>query len=302
MDLEQTAIERLRAAAEMSESFYKAPLIVTTSGGKDSSVCVALAEKAGIDFEVMHNHTTVDAPETVYFIRREVKRLEEKGVKCTINYPHYKGEQVTMWSLIPQKLIPPTRVVRYCCSVLKERGGSGRFITTGVRWDESEKRKKNRGVYENMPSDISKKVILNNDNDARRRLFETCTIKAKRICNPIVDWKDADVWDYIESEKIPVNPLYGCGSSRVGCIGCPMAGTKSRQKMFCRYPKYQDAYIRAFDKMLEERKRRGKMQGTFSRMGLTGRDVFHWWMEDGVLPGQVTFDEMEGEENEQTDR
>ena len=70
MDLEQKAIMRLREAADTSERFYKAPLIVTTSGGKDSSVCVALAEKAGIDFEVMHNHTTVDAPETVYFIRR----------------------------------------------------------------------------------------------------------------------------------------------------------------------------------------------------------------------------------------
>lgn len=100
MDLEQKAIMRLREAADTSERFYKAPLIVTTSGGKDSSVCVALAEKAGIDFEVMHNHTTVDAPETVYFIRREFKRLEEKGVKCTVNYPHYKGERVTMWSLI----------------------------------------------------------------------------------------------------------------------------------------------------------------------------------------------------------
>ena len=61
MDLEQKAIMRLREAADTSERFYKAPLIVTTSGGKDSSVCVALAEKAGIDFEVMHNHTTFGA-------------------------------------------------------------------------------------------------------------------------------------------------------------------------------------------------------------------------------------------------
>lgn len=52
MDLEQKAIMRLREAADTSERFYKAPLIVTTSGGKDSSVCVALAEKAGIDFVV----------------------------------------------------------------------------------------------------------------------------------------------------------------------------------------------------------------------------------------------------------
>lgn len=35
MDLEQKAIMRLREAADTSERFYKAPLIVTTSGGKD---------------------------------------------------------------------------------------------------------------------------------------------------------------------------------------------------------------------------------------------------------------------------
>lgn len=185
MDLEQKAIMRLREAADTSERFYKAPLIVTTSGGKDSSVCVALAEKAGIEFEVMHNHTTVDAPETVYFVRREFKRLEEKGIKCTVNYPHYKGERVTMWSLIPQKLMPPTRLVRYCCSILKERGGQGRYITTGVRWAESTKRKNNRGIYETMPSDPRKKIVLNNDNDDRRRLFETCMRQHTAVCNPI---------------------------------------------------------------------------------------------------------------------
>jgi len=145
----------------MSLSHYKKPLVVTTSGGKDSSVCVALAERAGIPFEVMHNHTTVDAPETVYFVRAEFKRLEEKGINCTINFPYYKGERVTMWSLIPQKLVPPTRVMRYCCSILKERGGGGRFITTGVRWAESVKRKRNRGIYEASPADKSKRVILN---------------------------------------------------------------------------------------------------------------------------------------------
>lgn len=169
-DKEHIAIERLKAASDMSLSHYKKPLVVTTSGGKDSSVCVALAERAGIPFEVMHNHTTVDAPETVYFVRSEFKRLEEKGINCTIIFPYYKGGRVTMWSLIPQKLMPPTRLVRYCCSILKERGGAGRFITTGVRWAESAARKKNRGIYEASPTDKSKRVILNNDNDERRRL------------------------------------------------------------------------------------------------------------------------------------
>lgn len=295
-DKEHIAIERLKAASDMSLSHYKKPLVVTTSGGKDSSVCVALAERAGIPFEVMHNHTTVDAPETVYFVRAEFKRLEEKGINCIINYPHYKGERVTMWSLIPQKLMPPTRLVRYCCSILKERGGAGRFITTGVRWAESAKRK-NRGIYETMPSDPRKKIILNNDNDDHRRLFETCTLKSKRTCNPIIDWTDADVWEFLEAGKIQVNPLYGCGFSRVGCVGCPMAGKAGRRVEFARYPTYREAYIRAFDRMLEERRRRGRTLGTWGQ-DATARDVFHWWMEDGTLPGQIELDDLIDKEGE----
>lgn len=56
MDLEQTAIQRLRAASEMALQVYKTPLVITDSGGKDSSICTHLAERAGIPFEVMHNH------------------------------------------------------------------------------------------------------------------------------------------------------------------------------------------------------------------------------------------------------
>ena len=288
MDKEQQAIERLRLAAQMSETYYEQPLIVTTSGGKDSDVCLALAQAAGINFEVRHNHTSADAPETVYHVRDTFKRLEENGIKCTINWPTYKGKPVTMWSLIPQKLMPPTRIVRYCCEVLKEGGGKNRMITTGVRWAESAARKKNRGIYEKIGKDRAK-IVLSNDNDDTRKLFENCRLKAKRVCNPIIDWTDDDVWDYIHAENIETNPLYQCGFSRVGCIGCPMAGKKGRHVEFARYPKYQQMYIRAFDRMLEERQRRGKMNGTW-RIGTTGVDVFHWWMEDGVIPGQVEME------------
>ena len=93
MDKEQTAIERLRMASEMSIKHYGTPLVVTTSGGKDSAVCVALAERAGIPFEAMHNHTTVDAPETVRFVREDFRRLEEKGVKV-FNAPGLNGNAV----------------------------------------------------------------------------------------------------------------------------------------------------------------------------------------------------------------
>lgn len=297
MDLEQLAIERLRAASEMSLANYGLPLVITDSGGKDSSVCKELAIRSGIPFEVMHNHTTADAPETVRFVRQEAKRFEELGIKYTINMPTYKGQRVSMWSLIPQKLMPPTRLVRYCCSVLKETGGAGRFIATGVRWDESASRKKNRGIYEKIHADPEKRIILNNDNDDRRMLFENCRLKAKRVVNPIIDWKDDDVWDFLKSDTAPpVNPLYAEGWCRVGCVGCPMAGKTRREREFLRWPQYKQLYINAFDRMLEERKKRGKMDGSW-RAGTTGVDIFNWWMEYDILPGQIDlFEEMEADD------
>ena len=287
-DLEQTAIERLKAASDMSLRLFEKPLVITYSGGKDSDVLLHLARASGIPFEVLHSLTTADAPETVRHVYDTFRRLEEKGVKCDVDkHVQPDGSRVTMWNLIPRKLMPPTRLVRYCCAVLKEGGGKDRFIATGVRWAESTARKR-RGGLEVLTSKPQSKLILSNDNDEDRRLFETCQLKGKRVVNPIIDWKDNEVLDYAAIEKIPMNPLYCEGFHRVGCVGCPMA-SKARTMEFARYPRIKAAYIRVFDRMLEERRKR-----SLPCQWQSGVDVFHWWMEDGVLPGQevlVGFEE-----------
>lgn len=282
-DLETVAIERLKTASDMSLRLFKQPLVITYSGGKDSDVLLHLAEISGIPFEVLHSLTTADAPETVRHVYDTLKRLEGKGIKCTVDkHVQSDGNRVTMWNLIPRKLMPPTRLARYCCAELKEGGGKGRFIATGVRWAESTARKKNRGTLEVLATTGRKNnFVLLNDNDEKRRLFETCQLKGERVVNPIIDWQEADVLDYAAAEKICMNPLYCEGFRRVGCIGCPMASS-SRIMEFARYPKFKAAYIRAFDKMLARRMAKGKDAHSWR----SGVDVFHWWMEDGVLPGQ----------------
>lgn len=188
----------------MSLQHYGLPLVVTDSGGKDSAVCRELVRRSGVPFELMHNLTTADAPQTVYYVREQFQKAEQVGIPCSINKPYYKGQRISMWSLIPMKMIPPTRTVRYCCEILKESGGTGRFILTGVRWAESRKRRNSRGIYENfVPNGKARAVILNNDNDDTRRLFEACFSRSKHVCNPIIDWSDQDVWEYIRSEKSP---------------------------------------------------------------------------------------------------
>lgn len=91
MDLEQTAIERLRFAAEMSLRVYKQPLVITYSGGKDSDVLLHLAGKAGIQYEVLHSLTTADAPETVWHVRDTFRRIGAGRRKMRHRCAHKAG-------------------------------------------------------------------------------------------------------------------------------------------------------------------------------------------------------------------
>lgn len=117
--------------------------------------------------------------------------------------------------------------------------------------------------------------------------MENCYRTRKVLINPLIDWPDEFVWEYIRAEKIEINPLYECGWIRVGCIGCPMAG-KHRWAEFERYPKYQDSYIRAFDKMLKHREEKGLE----NKCGWSDAEsVFRWWMEDKTDPNQMTIED-----------
>lgn len=146
---EQRAIQYLKTFEPETEPYY-----LCYSGGKDSDCIKILAELAGVNFELHHNLTTVDAPETVYYVRSvmeqygqkklvetETERFYQYGDKGFIHLP-----ELSMWQLIVKKQIPPKRLVRYCCSELKEKGGKGRMQITGVRWVESRSRKENSGL------------------------------------------------------------------------------------------------------------------------------------------------------------
>ena len=68
----------------MSLQHYGLPLVVTDSGGKDSAVCRELVRRSGVPFELMHNLTTADAPQTIYYVIvdcREGQRSIGSGVQ-----------------------------------------------------------------------------------------------------------------------------------------------------------------------------------------------------------------------------
>ena len=272
-DKVKIAIDRLQTFVP-DEGYYLA-----FSGGKDSQCIYHLAKEAGVKFDAHYNLTTVDPPELVYFIRE--------------NYPDVIVDrpQKTMWQLIIENGGPPTRIRRYCCRELKERGGEGRIAVTGVRWAESTRRKADRAAFEVLASKKEDKQLFN-DNDEDRRMFENCMQKGKRIVNPIIDWEDADVWEYIHSRGLKYCKLYDEGFHRLGCIGCPMGGEKQIEKQFKRWPKYRANYIRAFERMLQRRRERGKKE-----IWTNAEDVMRWWIygteKKHELEGQIDlFEEV----------
>ncbi len=38
--------------------------------------------------------------------------------------------------------------------------------------------------------------------------------------NPLADWEEIDVWDYIRANRVPYNKLYDCSYSSIGCAPC----------------------------------------------------------------------------------
>jgi len=233
VDKIQISIERIKEF-EPPEGYY-----VAFSGGKDSQVIYELTKMAGVRFDAHYNNTTVDPPELVYFIRKNYPDV-------TIHRPSR-----SMWQIIASNTIPPTARVRYCCKELKEYGGRGRLVMTGIRAQESSKRSK-------------------------RQILEVCyKDNSKKFLNPIIDWSTEDVWNFIHERNLKYCPLYDKGYIRLGCIMCPCANLKKRITDIIRYPKYYQGYLRAFSKMLENRNYKGH-----ETQWKTPEDVMIWWLTE----------------------
>ena len=184
---------------EPSEGYYLA-----YSGGKDSAAVEAILHMAGVSYDTHKNFTTVDPPELVRFVIRQheavVYDLPDGSHKWFLTQPkgnlllrveseavtgkhivHFSLPKYTMSQLIVKKQFPPTRMVRHCCEQLKEANGEGRVVITGVRWDESLKRKNNQGlvtIFKESAAKVAEEqgaqytnnrargIIMNYDDDA----------------------------------------------------------------------------------------------------------------------------------------
>jgi phosphoadenosine phosphosulfate reductase len=249
----QVAIERIKAF-EPDDGYY-----LCFSGGKDSVVIKALADLAGVRYDAHYNVTTVDPPELVRFICKHHADVELVRPKKN------------MFKLIGEHCIPPTRTVRYCCKELKEAGGNGRMKMTGVRKAESARRRQGRHTLE-VGRKRGNQIIGDPDNPSQE-MIHRCHEASSAVLNPIIDWSDADVWEFIKGNRIDYCSLYDEGLKRLGCIGCPCSTLGARIEEFRRWPSYYRRYLLAFEAMLKTKAAKGH-----DTDWATSEDVMAWWL------------------------
>ncbi|NLX49913.1 MAG: phosphoadenosine phosphosulfate reductase family protein [Methanospirillum sp.] len=161
---------------------------VSFSGGKDSTVVLELAKRAGVT-EAFFIDTGLEFPETVSFARSLGVRVVEAGVD---------------FDRMVEEAGLPTKDDRWCCEILKLRplrrhlAGVGACVTLqGNRWYESW----GRSSIGEVSRDSANPLQL--------------------IVSPIRNWRALEVWLYIWWRDLPYNPLYDQGLERLGCYLCP---------------------------------------------------------------------------------
>jgi len=231
-------IDRVAESIDLLQTFEPPEgYYLAFSGGKDSVVIKELAIMAGVKFDAHYNMTTIDPPEVVRFIK-------EIHPDININRP-----KKSFFQLVRKKGLP-TRRNRWCCSYLKESDGGDCVVITGIRGAESPRRKKRDEV-------------------------EICyRDKTRSFVHPIIDWADADVWEFIKSKKLPYCKLYDDGWRRIGCIFCPFAPKKEKELCLKKYPKIARAMRRAACYFYDKKKSEGKHLAFWK----DGNDMFDWWL------------------------
>lgn len=192
-ELEREAIEYIQSH-EPPEGYY-----VGFSGGKDSIALLHLVRQSGVKYAAYHALTSIDPPQVLGLIKRHYPEVQIlKAPEAFYKMVERKG--------------PPLRMVRWCCTELKEKVSMHIPLPIrlmGIRAEESVRRA------------------------ARGRESEFKVGKTTQtVLKPIFHWPEWAIWELIDKYKLPYPSLYDEGFSRIGCVCCPFQfGTSEPARM-----------------------------------------------------------------------
>ena len=190
---------------ETASKFDEERIVISFSGGKDSTVTADVVVKALSNPSLVHifGNTTLEFPTTVEYAER-FRREHPQSI-----FLFAKNEDQNFMDVC-KDIGPPARMMRWCCSMFKT-GPITRVINSlyrnqqiltfyGIRKSESVSRSKYNRVEDDAGS---------------------VKIQQQTVASPIFFWRDIDIWLYLLAEKVDFNKAYRLGYDRVGCWCCP---------------------------------------------------------------------------------
>lgn len=186
-----------------TKEYQEMDMFISFSGGKDSTVTADLVTRALSNPKIMHifGDTTLEFPFTYEYVKRFKKEHPKTPVISAKNKEKNFEE-------LCQIIGPPSRVMRWCCTVFK----------TGTI------QKRIKSLYRDKNQILTFYGIRRSESTSRskyEREADSPKITKQRIVSPIIDWMDFDVWLYLLTTGIDFNDAYRLGYARVGCWCCP---------------------------------------------------------------------------------
>lgn len=218
------------------------------SGGKDSQCVYHLLQDAGIPFSAQYSITRFEPPELIRFI------LD--------NYPDVTFRRAYKRSLVDEigEVGLPNRWFRWCCEAKHRKTHGFDIAAIGIRWAESARRR----------------MRWNDFGRKQDGTFYVC---------PIVDWTDAEVWEYLDGKGVPHCSLYDEGMKRIGCVCCPLS-TNHMRRDAARWPKMAHTLFlghkKNWQKAVDNNGR--TKRGSWYRMLEHGsaEASFEYWLDHGM--------------------
>lgn len=189
---------------EQVKRFPNHKLVISFSGGKDSTVVADIVTRSLSDPSIVHifGDTTLEFPTTYEYVSRFRKSNPMAIVKTA------KNKEQDFYSVCDE-IGPPARMMRWCCTmfktgpitkVLNSMFKDSKILTFyGIRKHESVSRSK----YDRVANGANVKI------------------QKQTVAAPIFYWTDIEVWLYMLAEDVDFNDAYRLGYDRVGCWCCP---------------------------------------------------------------------------------
>ncbi|WP_294094037.1 phosphoadenosine phosphosulfate reductase family protein [uncultured Cetobacterium sp.] len=191
---------------ENAEKYKNRMMLVSFSGGKDSTVVSHLVRLALNNQSILHifGDTTLELPKSYEY----VERFKEENPFTP--FFEERNEENNFFEMC-EEIGPPSRVKSWCCSIFK----TGPMGTTLANFDE------------NIITFLGLRRGESASRSKYKKVSQSPKILKQMVASPIIDWCDLDVWLYMLTEELDFNDSYRQGFARVGCWVCPNNGSWS---------------------------------------------------------------------------